>query len=150
MHIQLDYMHSMLRTFSNSKSTRPVSPPPMISSTGMPSTPLFWLVSLWLNLVNRIIRRKYSSESYQGVLLTLCSVTVQTGAVTAICATIDVIVFCVDDTGTYVPRLTRFVILSLIYNRPQSLDLQYPVVQAVHKFTDVQSQCTRRVEIWRE
>lgn len=57
--------------------------------------------------------RSLDVSSYQPIFSYAFSreapVTVQTGAVTAICATIDVIVFCVDNTGTH-----------LIFNIPLS------------------------------
>ena len=81
------------------------------------------------DVVNRIIRCMSSSFIQYVTLISLpIQVTVQTGAITAVCAIVDLIVYLVDNTGTYVLRcrISRQLLISnnisshLIFNVPLS------------------------------
>ncbi|KZP05241.1 hypothetical protein FIBSPDRAFT_1054207 [Athelia psychrophila] len=77
---------------------------------------ILWLVSaavadicITISLCYHLQQRKTGFSATDDIVNKIIKLTVQTGAVTAICATIDVIVFCVDNTGTH-----------LIFNVPLS------------------------------
>ncbi|KAF7980513.1 hypothetical protein HWV62_38030 [Athelia sp. TMB] len=77
---------------------------------------ILWLVGaavadicITIALCYHLQKHKTGFSATDDIVNRIIRLTVQTGAVTAICATIDVIVFCVDDTGTH-----------LIFNIPLS------------------------------
>jgi len=77
---------------------------------------ILWLVGaavadicITIALCYHLQKHKTGFSATDDIVNRIIRLTVQTGAVTAICATIDVIVFCVDNTGTH-----------LIFNVPLS------------------------------